>query len=142
VIQKLNQTTDAVRKQELRKARVNNNEELIELINCRQRFILLKNKRNLTEKETEYLDRLCKINEPIYKAMLLKESFLKIYSYSVVEETKEFILNWVKEAFSSSLKVFREVAKSFLEKIQYILNWFRKNLAQLSQKGLTTKPRG
>lgn len=44
VIQKLNQATDVVRRQKLRKARINNNKELIELINCRQRFILLKNK--------------------------------------------------------------------------------------------------
>lgn len=50
VIQKLNQATDVVRKQEPRKARINNNKELIELINCRQRFILLKNKRNLTQR--------------------------------------------------------------------------------------------
>jgi hypothetical protein len=69
------------RKQELRKARKDNNDELIGLMNCRQRFILLKNRNNLTESQADYLKRLCEINEPIYKAMLLKEGFLRVYDY-------------------------------------------------------------
>jgi hypothetical protein len=46
-MQKLNGTVDAVRKQELRKARVEKNTELVDLMNCRHRFILLKNRENL-----------------------------------------------------------------------------------------------
>jgi len=129
VIQKLNQATDVVRRQEPRKVRINNNKELIELINCRQRFILLKNRGNLTERETEYLDRLCKINEPIYKAMLLKESFLQIYSYNRIEEAKEFLLRWTKEAIASSIEAFREIARNFTEKMEYILNWFVRKIS-------------
>lgn len=44
IMQKLNWAVDMARKQELRKARKENNDELIGLINCRQRFILLKNR--------------------------------------------------------------------------------------------------
>ena len=47
IMQKLNGTVDAVRKQELRKARVEKNTELVDLMNCRHRFILLKNRENL-----------------------------------------------------------------------------------------------
>lgn len=39
IIQKLNRAVDTIRKQKLRKAKADKNEELIELINCRQRFI-------------------------------------------------------------------------------------------------------
>ena len=42
VIQKLNWAVDMVRKQELHKARKDENNKLVELMNCRQRFILLK----------------------------------------------------------------------------------------------------
>ena len=76
VFQKLNMAVDTVRRQELHKARVNKQDDLVEMMNCHQRFILLKNKANLTEKQTEHLNRLCEINKPIYKAMLLKDSFL------------------------------------------------------------------
>jgi hypothetical protein len=38
--------------------------------------------------------------------MLLKESFLEVYTYSKVEEAKECLENWIKEALSSGLKTF------------------------------------
>ena len=78
IMQKLNWAVDMARKQELRKARRDNNEELVELMNCRQRFILLKKKSSLTKRQLSYLQKFCRINEPIYKAMLLKENFLGV----------------------------------------------------------------
>ncbi len=51
----------------------------VELMNCKQRFILLK-KNKLTKNQSQLLEQLCKLNEPIYKAMLLKEQFLQLYS--------------------------------------------------------------
>ena len=135
----LNQAVDITRRQKLHKARTNCNEELINLINCRQRFILLKSKKNLTKRETEYLERLCEINEPIYKAMLLKESFLQIYSYTDIEEARRFIRDWRKEAILSRLSAFIEVAKSFLEKIEYILNWFKKKISSAISEGFNNK---
>lgn len=78
VVQRLNKAVDAVRKHELRKARLAKEVELVEMMNCHSRFVLLKNKANRTEKESDHLKRLCEINEPIYKAMLLKESFLEV----------------------------------------------------------------
>jgi len=84
VIQKLNWAVDMIGKQELRKAGRDENKELIELMHCRQRFVLLRRKDKLTPKQASHashLERLCRINEPIYKAMLLKESFLEVYDY-------------------------------------------------------------
>jgi transposase len=71
VIQRLNQVVDRVRKEELARAREEGKEELVELTNCKQRFILLKNKNKLTEKQRGYLDKLYQINRPIYEAMLM-----------------------------------------------------------------------
>jgi transposase len=121
-MQKLNGAVDLVRKEELRKARADENNELVELINCRQRFILLKNK--LTPREANYLQKLCEINQPIYKAMLLKESFLQIYSYRDIEEVKAYLTNWIEEAVSSSPEAFKSLAQSFIQKMQHIINWF------------------
>jgi transposase len=139
IIQKLNGAVDMVRKEELRKARADENNELIELTNCRQRFILLKNKNKLTEKQANYLQRLCEINQPIYKAMLLKESFLQIYSYSNMEEAKAYLTNWITEALSSSLEVFKILAQSFTQKMQYIINWFRKKISSAISEGFNNK---
>ena len=139
IIQKLNWAVDMARKQELRKARKENNDELIGLMNCRQRFILLKNKNNLTESQAGYLKRLCEINEPIYKAMLLKESFLRVYDYESPEEAQGYLEGWIKDALASAVETFRIIALSFRDKLQYIINWFRKKISSAISEGINNK---
>lgn len=139
IMQKLNWAVDMTRKQELRKARKENNDELIGLMNCRQRFILLKNKNNLTLPQEGYLKRLCEINEPIYKAMLLKESFLKVYDYQSPEEAQSYLEGWIKDALSSAIETFRIIALSFRDKLQYIINWFKKKISSAISEGINNK---
>jgi len=137
--QKLNWAVDMARKQELRKARKENNNELIDLMNCKQRFILLKNKGNLTTNQTNYLTRLCQINEPIYKAMLLKESFLEVYNCSQPEEAQKHLETWIKNALSSTIDTFKIIAESFSRKLQYIVNWFKKKISSAISEGINNK---
>ena len=138
LIQKLNRAVDAVRKQELRKARTDNS-ELIGLTSSRQRFILLKKKSKLTAKQTNYLQKLCEINQPIYQAILLKESFLQIYSYHHIKEARSHLKSWIKEAFNSPLEIFHALAESFYKKRQYIINWFKKKISSAISEGFNNK---
>jgi transposase len=142
IMQKLNNTVDTVRKIELDKARKNNNKEIVNLMNCKQRFILLKNKNKLTERQDKYLNRLCEINKPIYKAILLKESFLELYNsenIKTVEDAKMFLLKWIYEAKMSELIPFIELAKSFTVKFMYIINWFHKKISSAISEGFNNK---
>lgn len=139
VVQKLNNSVEAVRKKELQKARTDKNNELIESINCKQRFIFLKNRKNLSEKQVGYLERICAINEPIYKAMLLKESFLQIYNFHNPDEAKSHLEMWIRESFNSTLESFKDLANSFLDKSQYILNWFQKKISSAISEGFNNK---
>jgi transposase len=138
-IQKANQALDQVRRDELSKARKNENEELIELTNCKQRFILLKNKANLSQKQSATLSRLCEINQPIYKAMLLKESFIGVYDLKTEDEAVHYIYEWIDEALESGLPTFVEIAWSLVEKIEYILNWFRCKRSSAISEGFNNK---
>ena len=135
IMQKLNGAVDAVRKHELQKARTEKNNQLIELIDCKQRFILLKKKGNLTSRQTLYLDQLCELNEPIFKAMLLKESFLAVYSCMDAREALVYLENWIQEATASTLESFVALAESFTRKMQYILNWFKKKISSAISEG-------
>jgi len=139
IMQKLNNTVDTVRKQELNKAKKNGDDRVVELTNCRQRFVLLKNKSKLTERQAQHLAELCKINEPIYKAMLLKESFLEIYVQPNVEEAEKTLKNWIEQALLSSLTAFQGLAESFTEKMRYILNWFKKRISSSISEGFNNK---
>lgn len=140
IAQKLNKTVDTVRKLELRKARKSDREDLIDLMNCKQRFILLKNKNRLTEKQSQYLAQLCQLNKPIFKAMLLKEQFLHIYSMgNNIEEIKTHLHSWIEDASSSGLEPFILLAESFSSKIQYILNWFKIKISSAISEGFNNK---
>lgn len=139
IMQKLNWAVDMRRKQELRKAHKEKNDELVNLINCRQRFIFLKKKSNLTKNQAQYLERLCENNEPIYKAMLLKESFIKVYDYETAEEAQSYLENWIKDAASSTVNTFRIIASSFKDKLQYIVNWFKKKISSAISEGINNK---
>lgn len=139
VIQKLNMAVDTVRRQELRKARVARQDDLVEMMNCHQRFILLKNKANLTEKQTEHLKRLCEINEPIYKAMLLKDSFQEVYMQNSEDTARVCLEAWIQQALLSGLEIFKAIAESFRDKKQFILNWFRKKISSAISEGINNK---
>jgi len=137
--QKASKALDQVRRDELSKARKNENEELIELTNCKQRFILLKNKANLSEKQSVTLQRLCEINQPIYKAMLLKESFIGVYDLKDEDEAVGYIYKWIDEALNSGLPAFIEIAWSMVDKIEYVLNWFRCKRSSAISEGFNNK---
>lgn len=140
IAQKVNNTVDSVRKTELQKARKTNENDLINRLNCKQRFILLKNKNNRTEKQTEYLEQLCQINKPILKAMLLKEQFLQIYSMgNDIEKIKQHLQDWVEASLTSGLEPFESLATSFSSKIQYILNWFNQKISSAISEGFNNK---
>jgi len=140
VTQKVNKAIEAVRLMELRKARKNQDEELIELTNCKQRFILIKNKLKRTDRQSENLARLCEINQPIYKGMLLKESFIGVYDLETEDEAIDYLYNWIDDAIDSSLKPFEEIAWSLLDqKIEYILNWFISKRSSAISEGFNNK---
>lgn len=139
VIQKLNMAVDTVRRQELRKARVARQDDVVEMMNCHQRFILLKNKANLTEKQAGHLKRLCEINEPIYKAMLLKDSFQEVYMQNSEETARVCLEAWIQQALLSGLEIFKAIAESFQDKKQFILNWFRKKISSAISEGFNNK---
>ena len=137
--QKATTAADQVRRDELQKARKNEDEELIELTNCKQRFILLKNKNKLTERQSATLERLCEINQPIYKALLLKETFLQTYSLGTAEEAQKHLQEWVNQALTSGLSPFIELANSVADKTQYILNWFARKISSAISEGFNNK---
>jgi transposase len=139
IVAKVNKAVDDTRKYELKKARKQDNQELIDLINCKQRFILLKTRSKLTDKQEDYLERLCSINKPIYEAMLLKESFSRLYSCVTEEEAKAYLTDWLSEAFKSGLEYFHEIAKSLLRKFNYILNWFKRKISSAISEGFNNK---
>ena len=127
-----------VRKQELAKAKKDKSqEELIGLLHCKQRFILLRNKPSL--KKTQMLKRLEQLNEPVYKAMLLKEQFATIYEYREKIDAQPALRSWIGDALRSGLVPFKELALKLFRKRHYILNFFVQRITSAISEGINNK---
>ena len=131
----LNDAVDTVRKEELKRARQQNNGELSAILHCNKRFILMKN--NVTDKKQDLLEKLAKLNERVYQAMLLKEQFISIYTdpKTSIRTLKE----WIIAAIKSKIPPFVELGHKFFRKRHYLLNYFRYKITTAISEGINNK---
>jgi transposase len=133
----LNDAVDTVRKEELRRARQQNNEELSEILHCNKRFILMQNK--VTNKKMDILEKLSSLNERVYKAMLLKEQFLSIYVAGDRKTAYTNLKEWIVAAIKSEIPSFVELGYKFFRKRHYVLNYFICKITSAISEGINNK---
>ena len=131
----LNDAVDTVRKEELKKARQQNNGELAAALHCNKRFILMQNR--VTNKKQDLLQQLSGLNERVYQAMLLKEQFISIYTdpKTAMRTLKE----WIIAAIKSKIPPFLELGYKFFRKRHYLLNYFRYKITTAISEGINNK---
>lgn len=133
----LNDAVDTVRKEELRKARQDNNTDLSQILHCNKRFILMQNK--VTNKKQELLEKLSDLNQRVYQAMLLKEQFLSVYT---APDRKTAFINlkgWIIAALKSGLPSFVELGWKLFRKRHYVLNYFLCKITSAISEGINNK---
>lgn len=134
----LSAALEDVRKQELAKAKKDKaQDELAGLLHCKQRFILLRNKPS--RKKTQVLKRLEQLNEPVYKAMLLKEQFATIYEFREKRDAQPALRAWIGDALRSGLAPFRDLALKLFRKRHYVLNFFVQRITSAISEGINNK---
>jgi transposase len=133
----LNDAVDTVRKEELKKARQQNNQELTQVLHCNQRFILLQNK--VSSKQQNLLERLAGLNEPVYQAMLLKDQFLSIYQAPNWKTARINLRVWIGAAIRSQIPAFVELGFKFFRKRHFVLNYFRLKITTAVSEGINNK---
>lgn len=131
----LNDALDTVRKEELKRARQQNNGELSAILHCNKRFILMQNK--VTNKKQDLLEKLARLNARIYQAMLLKEQFLSIYTDP--KTARKNLQEWIRAAIKSKIAAFMELGYKFFRKRQYLLNYFLCNITTALSEGINNK---
>jgi transposase len=133
----LNDAVDTVRKDELSKARKSENSELASMLHCKERFILMKNCQ--TPKRGNFIQKLAELNEPIYKALLLKEQFLAIYAAGSKSLAQKSLKAWIIAAIRSGIPSFIEIGFKFFRKRHFILNYFVCKITTAISEGLNNK---
>jgi transposase len=133
----LNDAVDTARKEELRKARKDNDVELADLLHCRKKFILMQG--TPSKRQRNVIDRLAELNDSVYRAMLLKEQFLEIYRAGSRKGAQAGLRQWVREAFASKIPAFVELGLKFFRKRHYILNFFLMRITSAISEGINNK---
>lgn len=133
----LNDAVDMVRKEELAKARKTEDAELADLLHCKKKFILMQNKQ--TKRRENILEKLADLNEPIYRAMLLKEQFLAIYASRNPASARKSLRQWIIAAVQSKITAFVELGHKFFRKRHFILNYFICRITTAISEGINNK---
>ena len=133
----LNDAVDTVRKEELKKARQQNDQEVSRVLHCNKRFILLQNK--VSSKQQNLLDQLAQLNERVYQAMLLKDQFLSVYQASNYKTARTNLRVWIGAAIRSQIPSFVELGYKFFRKRQFVLNYFLLKITTAISEGINNK---
>jgi transposase len=106
VTKKLNEVLDSCRKELVESADTSKSEKkgLKEM-----NWVIRYKQENMTDRTQSKLGQLERLNEPLYRAYLHKESFFEFFTYtpSEMKEAGEFLDEWVKDAMTIPMEAFK-----------------------------------
>jgi transposase len=107
----------------------------------RTRWALLKSPDTLDPTQQDKLATLQQSNAPLYRAYLLKESFLDILAGLDVEEARAEIRAWLTWASRSRLRPFVRLARTVRKHLDGILQMVQTRLTNARLEGMNNKVR-
>ena len=104
-------------------------------------WVLRYKQENMKAGHLASLDALAKVNEPLYHAYLLKESFYEFFTYRPSEclQAKDFLLRWIVDAFKIGLKGLSDFAEYINRNQQVLLNIILTKRSSAISEGINTK---
>lgn len=138
VVQRLNQAIDECRKSvSVGSILVYGKYHLAKGIDWLLRF---KNE-NLKKSQRAKLDLLQDVNQPLYLAYLLKESFFEIFTFSKneVQGAKDFIKDWCEDVYRQGLEPLHAFADYVRRHEERILNAIKTQLSSAIAEGINSK---
>jgi transposase len=127
---------DEVRRDEVRKA-VGEDKTALK----KSRWALQKNPWNLLDFEHDKLAELQRVNRPIYRAYLLKESLLGVFDRRQVNVARRKLDEWIGWARRSRLRAFVKLAKTIEKHSHGILAYVQTGASNARVEGLNGKAR-
>jgi transposase len=107
----------------------------------RTRFILHKNPWNLTNMENQKLTEVQRVNGPLYRAYLMKETLAEILDGRDVDVARTKLTEWISWAAHSHLKPFEKLARTVKGHFEGILAYVETRLSNGRTEGMNGKIR-
>jgi transposase len=134
------QALDETRRRTLAQARREGRAELVRALGPRCRFALWKNPEDLTERQQATLADIEKINQPLYRAYLLKEQLRAVFAAGGAERG-DLLDRWLDWAAASDLPAFVDLADRMVPYIDEIKNSLTYQLSNARVESINTKIR-
>jgi transposase len=88
------------------------------------RYVMLRNRKNLSRGQRLHLKRLLKENLQSVRAYLLKESLQKLWKYKSYDWAKRYLRAWCRMAMRSRLEPMKAFVRTLRAHEREVLNWF------------------
>ena len=121
IVAKMNEALNAVRAEEARRMKHDGYEPVLK----KTRWLLLKRKANLRQKERGRLRALLHYNLRTVRAYLLKEDFQQLWEYTSPTWAGKFLDQWCRQTMHSQIEPMKKVARTLRAHRELILNWFK-----------------
>ena len=105
------------------------------------KFPLLKASQNRTEKDRRVLEEQVRANRPLYRAMLLRDDFMDLYTYQREGWATKFLEGWLRRALRSRLEPMKRVARMIREHFDGVVSWVRWKISNGRLEGMNNKIR-
>lgn len=125
----LNKGVDETRKEEVKKHQ--------ELKNSK--YVMLKNKENMSEKQRDKFDSINAINLKTSQAWRIKENFKQLYFMTNYEQCRTFFTNWYEDIIESEIKPMLKVADTLLNHITGVINAALKGKSNSISENINSK---
>ena len=103
------------------------------------RFLLLRPLEALNEASLDKLTAIMEINEPLYKAYILKEELRWFWNLPNAWRGEQFLNDWTSEAYATGIKSFIKLADSLLSHKAGLLSYFAHRISTGPLEGLNNK---
>ena len=131
IVKTLNDAVDEVRKQQWRKASIDERKAIKGL-----RWLLYKHSSNRSKKDSRILDTLKKGNRRIHRAWVLKDEFERFWDYNAPWAAERFIKRWTTTALKSRLEPICKFVKTIRKHMHRILPYIGNRLTNAIAEGL------
>ena len=114
IVKHLNEAVDKTRRELVRELKGTARRNL-----KNTKFPLLKAKHNRSAKDKQVLREQVRANRRLYRAMLLRDDFMDLYTYKTETWAKKFLRGWLRRAMSSRIEPVKRAAKMIPQPLRW-----------------------
>jgi len=136
IVRHLNNAVTKVRQQLIREADPQTRRDL-----KNTRFPVLKLPSSRTPEDRRVLEEQVRGNRQLYRAMLLKDGFMDLYSYEREGWARRFLNGWLRRAMYSKIEQIKKVARMIRNHLDGVLGWVQWQISNGRLEGMNNRIR-